>query len=199
MSNTFFSLVRKTILATMLLATSSSYAQLIIDSGQLVGATNVAVSGYGTYNVSFEDGSCSSVFSGCDSLSDFAFSSFEETIAAGHALLDQVFLDSGLGLFDSNPALINGCEDAGKCIVFIPHKLTDDWVFSQNIVNSASEVNDTISYSSNLGHDQSILGRANTTFAVFTQVSAVPTPTSVWLFALALIGLVTLKRKKTCN
>ncbi len=196
MSTLFFSFIRKVCFATALLSAANSHAGLIVISGELVGATGVVISGLGTYDVSFEDGTCASVFTGCDELSDFGFASVDQTISAGQALLEQVFVDSEFGLFDSIPALIRGCEDDNKCIALIPNKLTESWVFSQNIVNSTSESADKVSWSSNLGYDQSIVGRSNTTFAVFTQVVPVPTPASVLLFGFALISLVRFKRKK---
>ena len=35
-------------------------------------------------------------------------------------LLDQVFLDSAVGSFDSNPVLTNGCENAASCRLVTP-------------------------------------------------------------------------------
>ena len=50
-------------------------------SGQLTGATGVDVSGT-LYDVTFEEGSCAEVFSGCDNVSDdFDF----DTVAAAEA------------------------------------------------------------------------------------------------------------------
>jgi hypothetical protein len=195
LSTLFFGFIRKVCLATLLLGAANGHAGLIIESGELVGATNVVVSGFGTYDVSFEDGSCASVFSGCDELSDFAFTNNDQTSAASQALLNQVFIDSELGLFDSTPALTRGCEDNTKCIAFIPYKLDASWVFSKNLINSSSDSGDKESYTSNLGFEQSIIGRTNTTFAVFTQVVQVPTPASSLFFGFALITLIRFKRK----
>jgi len=191
MKNTLLNLA----VAAILLISSSSNAALIVVSDELLGATDVYVSGLGTYNISFQDGSCSNIFSGCDSLSDFAFNNFDDAFAAGQALLEQVFIDSTYGQFDSKPELIAGCEDFDQCIALIPHKLTSEWVFSKNIINSKSEANDRLSYTSNLGHDQDIFVRPNTTFAVFTKVTKVPSPSSMWLFGTALIALIRFKLK----
>ncbi len=174
----------------------NSNAGLIINSGELQGATGIVISGLGTYDVSFEDGSCADFFFGCDELSDFAFTSYEQVIAASQALLDQVFIDSYLGLFDSNPALIRGCEDDSKCIALIPYKLTKSWVLSKNLINSNSESGDEHSYTTNLKYNQSILGRSNSTFAVFTLVAQVPTPATALLFGSALITLISFRREK---
>lgn len=194
----FFRFIRKVCLATVLLVATNSQAGLIVDSGELIGATGIEITGFGTYDVSFEDGSCADLFSGCDELSDFAFNNLDQVRAAGQALLDQVFVDSDLWLFDTDPALTRGCEDETKCIAFIPYKFLDNWVIGKNLINANIEGGDKPGYATNLGIDQSIAVRSNTTFAVFTKVAQVPTPPSVLLFGSALIVLVSLKRKKSC-
>ncbi|KGJ94881.1 hypothetical protein [Colwellia psychrerythraea] len=196
MSRAIFSFIRKVCLVTALLGATNSQAGLIVVSGELIGATGVVISGLGTYDVSFEDGSCASVFSGCDTLSDFSFTSSDHVISAGRALLEQVFVDSEFGQFDSSPELIRGCEDGNKCIALIPNKFSPSWVFSQNIVNYSDNGTDKISFNSNLARDQSILDRSNSTFAVFTKVAQIPTPATALLFGSALFGLVSFKRKK---
>jgi len=196
LSTLFFSFIRKVCLATALLGAANSHAGLIIDSGELIGATGIKVAGVGTYNVSFNDGSCADLFTGCDEVSDFAFNNFDDVRAAGQALLDQVFVDSTLGQFDTSPALTRGCEDENKCIAFIPYKFLNNWVISKNIINANNESGDKHSYTTNLGIDQSILARANTTFAVFTKVEQVPTPATALLFGAAFLALVRLRLKK---
>jgi len=182
-------------LAVVLFLSSSSHAALIVVSDELVGATDIVISGLGTYDVSFQDGSCANIFSGCDSLSDFSFDSYEQVHAASQALLEQIFIDTTLGQFDSNPELIAGCEDFDKCIALIPYKLDIDWVFSKNIINSKNEADDRLYYTTNLGRDQSVVDRSNTTFAVFTKVIKVTSPATAWLFLTASIGLISLNRK----
>jgi len=194
LSTLFFSFIRKVCLATALLSAANSHAGLIVDSGKLIGATGIEVVGFGTFDVSFEDGSCADLFSGCDQLSDFEFNSFDQVRAAGQALLDQVFIDSELGQFDSNPTLTNGCEDDNKCISFIPYKFLDNWVMGKTIINANSEGGDKHSYTTNLGIEQSIANRSNTTFALFTKVVEVPTPATAFLFGSALIALVSFRR-----
>jgi len=183
-------------MSTALLLATNSQAGLIVDSGELIGATGIELAGFGLYDVSFEDGSCADIFSGCDELSDFTFKNYDQVRAASQALLDQVFIDSDLWQFDTDPTLIRGCEDDTKCIAFIPYKFLDNWVMGKNLVNASIESNDKHSYTTNLGIDQSIAGRSNTTFAVFTKVAQVPSPPSILLFGSALIALVSLRRKK---
>jgi len=179
-----------------LLAATNSQAGLIMESGELIGATDIEIAGFGTYNVFFEDGSCAELFSGCDEITDFAFNDLDQVRAASQALLDQVFIDSNLWLLDTDPTLTRGCEDDAKCIAFIPYKFLDNWVIGKNLVNASMENGDKHGYATNLGIDQSIAVRSNTTFAVFTKVVQVPAPPSVLLFSSALIFLVSLKRKQ---
>jgi hypothetical protein len=89
--------------------------QLVNGSGILTGATGVNVSGT-LYDVSFLEGSCQSLYSGCDASADFTFQTSANAQTAAQALLDQVFLDTLAGSFDSNPGLTFGCE-AGNSIL----------------------------------------------------------------------------------
>lgn len=85
------------------LAFSTQAAVQIVEQGKLTGATGVDVDGT-LYDVSFQEGSCMSLFNGCTS---FTFG-IEQARVATSALLDQVLIDSQEGLFDSNPALTWG-------------------------------------------------------------------------------------------
>ena len=98
------------VLAVALTASSAHHAILIVNgSGILTGATGVNVNGT-LYDVTFVDGSCVSLFDGCDSVSDFDFSSADDAGDASQALLNQVFLDGPDGNFDSAPQeLTFGC------------------------------------------------------------------------------------------
>jgi hypothetical protein len=66
-----------------------------VNAGQLIGASDVSVLGT-RYDVSFVEGTCAAVFSGCDEPSDLSFTDEDSGIAAAQALLDQVFLDTGV-------------------------------------------------------------------------------------------------------
>jgi hypothetical protein len=97
-------------------ATPAISATLIVDaSGKLTGATDVSVLGT-VYDVVFLDGTCASVFNGCDDHEDFAFSNSRDAPLAALALLDQVLVSS----FDDSPALTSGCTDPLRCSVWIP-------------------------------------------------------------------------------
>jgi hypothetical protein len=111
-----------------LMFTSSAFAVPIVDtSGRLLGASNVLVLGF-EYDVEFLKGPCGDLFTGCDEPLDFAFSDLTSVRAAGQALLDQVFLDADGYLFDSHPITLAGCDWSGTgrpptntaCFVWTP-------------------------------------------------------------------------------
>jgi hypothetical protein len=106
-------------LLACLFISNANAAVLQISSGILTGATGVVVNSQ-TYNVVFRDGTCESVFAGCDAVSDFVFQTQASALAASQALLDQVFLDGVSGQFDSNPALTAGCASSSVCNAFTP-------------------------------------------------------------------------------
>jgi hypothetical protein len=94
--------------------TASHAAVLRIDpaTSELLGATGVNVGGT-LYDVDFLDGYCFTLFSGCDSESDFIFPTLATAAAASQALLDQVFVDTAEGKYDSDPTLTRGIGDFG--------------------------------------------------------------------------------------
>ena len=110
------------VLLAIQFASAAPAAELIVDgSGELTGATGVDVGGT-LYDVAFVDGTCASLFSGCDELADFTFQTDAAAAAAAQALLDQVFLDGGLGAFDTAPELTSGCSvGSGACSVITPY------------------------------------------------------------------------------
>ena len=102
----------------------ASAATLIVDgAGRLIGAADVDVGGT-LYDVEFADGSCTSLFDGCDSIDDFTFVTQAEATAAAQALLDQVLVDGPAGQFDSVPSQVAGCAGATSvlsgCAFLIP-------------------------------------------------------------------------------
>lgn len=80
-------------------------ATLTVVGRVLQGATNVLVGG-SLYDVSFRDGTCLSLFDGCNEASDFTFQSAIAADAASAALLVQIF---GAGdIYDTNPSKTRG-------------------------------------------------------------------------------------------
>ncbi len=70
----------------LLASSSASAATLNVSGGQLLGASGVIVDG-SSYNVQFLDGTCISLYNGCDALSDFTFQTVAAVVLASQALL----------------------------------------------------------------------------------------------------------------
>ena len=112
----------------------ASAATLTIDAfGKLTGATGVDVGGT-LYDVAFVDGSCITLFNGCDSAADFDFTTPTAANAAGQALLDQVLT----GVFDLFPFLTFGCTGFSGCGILTPWQMSNDSVSLAITVNSVS-------------------------------------------------------------
>jgi len=108
---------------------SGHAAILKFDSGLLIGADDVSVGG-NSYQIRLVDGTCASLYNGCDELSDLPFSTKEDADAASQALIDQIFVDEN-GDIDLVPSLTFGCELEGvNCRMFTPWGL-----FGPNGVN----------------------------------------------------------------
>ena len=110
----------------------ASAASLIVDgTGQLLGARDVSISGI-LYEVQFRDDSFTNIFgdaSGLDAHSE------AEARLFGQALIDQVFVDSASGLFDTDPELIHGCEGTNACEVLIPFAVVGTQVSNVHAIN----------------------------------------------------------------
>jgi hypothetical protein len=165
------------------LASPAGAATLITNgNGKLTGATGVTV--YGTsYDVEFVEGTCLSLFGGCDNASDFNFG--PEAEFAAQALFDQVFIDGPAGQFDTNPGQVFGCS--GECSILIP------WLTVDGVFTAAYAYNATLDAADLTGLvSQNLIDRYDTTsdrFAVFARftpsAAAVPEP-STW--AMMLLG-----------
>jgi hypothetical protein len=178
-------LVAVWVLATT--AAQSSAAETIVTNGKLLGATGVLVNG-SSYDVSFVDGTCAALFSGCDQITDFVFQDSAAARAASQALLDQVFL----GIYDTNPELTSGCASTSACTAFTPFFISGDSATVAQALNrsgaqSDSVPNNTVQHRlTNTGSGMS--GHGNFTYAVWT-VQAVPEP-STWLMMILGFGMV---------
>lgn len=159
-------------------------AVLNVDTnGQLTGATGLLVNGQ-HYDVSFEDGRFVDLFP--TGYLPFISTSTQATSFA-NALLDQVFLDSALGTFDTNPALTNGCTVS--CRLWVPYQ---NYQFNPNnaqiiFAENTSALDSVGQYTAPKTHNTS--GNANLAYAVFSvsQVSAVPEPNTAIAFTIGFI------------
>ena len=168
-------------------------ATLIVNAGKLVGATGVDVLGT-LYDVSFVDGTCAQVFDNCDDAADFQFSTDESALAAAQALIDQVFIDSAAGSFDSNPDLVLGCENVVFCSAIIP--IMVDGPPNNPIVKAAGATNvfnaqpgETLVFTFGAGFNS--FDTPQNVYAKFSAAnpSAVPEP-STWAMLVFGFGLV---------
>ena len=173
--------------AMTMIGTSASAATLIIVGGELTGAKGVDVNG-SLYEVSFKDGTCEALFSGCDEPSDFAFNDADSATQAAHALLDQVFL----GEFDLFPERTTGCEDLFFCRAEIPTGFSGRFLLQgQMAVNTGGGLdfdNVALFVHPPPPHDNS--RSAISTYAIFTpSVSVVPEP-ATWAMMIVGFGAV---------
>lgn len=165
----------------------------------LRGANGVVVNGL-TYNVEFRDGTCFSIYSGCDEATDFAFNSAAGATAASQALITQVFGNDDV--YDVDPDRTRGIDASFGGLIYTPY------LFLADVMQVAVEC------AANLeGNARDVAGCGNSrfqttldfrhlddsTFARWTQVPAVPVPAAVWLFGTALIGLVGFSKRKSRN
>jgi hypothetical protein len=171
--------------ALFLCVSGANAATLNVVSGQLVGASGVDVGGT-LYDVEFRKGSCIDLYDGCDSPSDFTFTSALEAEAASQALLDQVFIDVEAGDFDSVPSLTTRCQNIDRCNVFTPFAANADFVVANAAANfrQGSSSDTTFQESFPATND----GSQNDT-SVGAIWSLVPEPSTALLMGLGLFGL----------
>ena len=166
-------------------------ATLEVVGGQLVGASNVDVGGT-LYDVAFVEGTCISVFDGCDSADDFAFSDLATANLASQALVDQVFLDVAAGNFDTEPASTFGCTHATVGSVQTPYAVIDVESVAMGVaLNTTPETGDGIGNGPNGRTTDSALGAGQFyVLAVWTPVAAPTVPAVPGPGRLVLLGLI---------
>ncbi|WP_282608506.1 hypothetical protein [Pelagibius sp. Alg239-R121] len=163
--------------------TAQALPILNIESGQLTGAQNLKIGGK-LFDVQFVEGSCISIFDGCDEASDFVFSNEAEAFGAGQALLNLVFLDSLDGMFDSSPALTFGCTSSQNCAVAIPFAVSPMPDAVGVVLARNEEGVDTDSLTSQLTvKDFDSAMSSSGVYGHFTPHASVPEMGTLWLFA----------------
>ncbi len=197
------------ILALTIYPIFSYSATLIVNNGTLMGATGVTVNG-SLYDVSFQDGTCIELYNGCNDNTNFLFTNPNDLndddllYTAMNALLDQVFIDSSLGLFDQQPNLMNGCNVPGGCNITTPLWVseagglgvivTHNWAQEhQDVVSIGGGPYNTIDFSPQPGVDFDI-----NVYAVWS-VSPIPEPSTyiLILIGLGIIGAMSYNQLKT--
>lgn len=181
------------IAATWLLATNSFAANLTVENGQLTGATGVDVDGT-IYDVQFLDGFYSDTF---QDASDLDVTTEAQARLFGQALMDQVFVDTAEGLFDSDPELTFGCGNLNECIAWIPFDIDFNTfeVTAILAINRRAGAVQPEGVRDVPGINGYLNNFADDTNWVYADWQVVPVPAAVWLFVSALGVLGWLRRR----
>lgn len=150
---------------------------LQVEKGVLIGASGVNVNGK-SYDVFFLDDLCANLFSGCNSSSNFTFQDSQSATNASAALINEVFVNSNLGRFDTQD-MTRGCSTFPftDCQIITPYAVHSDvlsYAVAQNAPNCFGLCDLTYIHYDEIGLvDSSVLSRYTaSTFALWTPVVA---------------------------
>ena len=191
MNNKLISIIA---LALLVMVGSHARAGLIFNNtnDQLLGADNVLVNGM-LYDVRFMDGTCVSLYTGCDDVSDFLFQTPVTATAALQALTDMFAATN----YTPTPGVFSGCEDSKSdvCNIVNPYKRNSgNQASAERLVYRPGFRNVVFSTMFDVEDDSTIAGRTN--FAVWKTAVKVNSPSTVAIFALGLLGLASRRFKK---
>jgi PEP-CTERM motif len=189
-------LVAALLLLGALLQNSQASVVRQFANGLLTGATGVSVNGV-IYDVSFQDGSCDSLFANC---TNFAFTTSVDAIAASDALLGQVIHYAPNDLYDNDPTKTNGCSVLDFCLIATPFLASNGFEAGYAVMNYplGSQFPDgTAPESGPVAYDLSLTGAA--VYAVWVAeptVITVPEPSSLALLGASGLALVWARRRR---
>jgi hypothetical protein len=190
-------------LVATLYVMSASAAAVTTAGGYLTGASRVDIGG-SFYDVTFlGSGSCAAAYDGCDEVSDFFFQSLAEANAASQALLDQVFLDTSAGDFDSFPGLTLGSVSTLPCWATTVYGMTadDKFFMASHALNFSFDwwagENDGVRQSAKYLPSYRSTNLIYAQWSHSADISEVPIPATVWLLGSGLLGLAgAIKKRK---
>jgi len=161
-------------------------------NGVLIGVSGFQFEGQ-TYDITFQDGTCVDLFSGCDSESDFPFPS--ESEALDFSLQLSSLLNVNLG---TNFGRVMGC-DPSNCSIAVPTTL----FAAPGATPIVGAVGPIVSngfippvFSSGFGLDETLFTTFLSDPFTYARVTAVPLPATVWLFLSGVGALVGMRKLK---
>lgn len=157
-------------------------------NNQLLGARNIDVAGT-LFDVEFLDGTCVSLFTGCDDSGDFVFANGSDAQAASIALLEQVFLDVEFGDFDTTPSLTRGIDHELHGVILTPYIVAHGVLQFATVNNYSVEAVDNIQLGQLSAGVFTFVTGESSVWAVWKVATDVPEPSTVILLFLGFAGL----------
>jgi hypothetical protein len=181
-------------LALAFLAMPAPAATLVVNGDELEGADGVLVNGV-AYNVRFVDGSCFSLYGGCDALGDLPFTTQADADAASQALIDQIFIAAN-GAFDTDPELTAGCEEDDFCAIFTPYGFIIPTIVQFSVAGNSPTLDPVLGTTGEPGLDTT--DRSDDVFAVWERATvAVPEPSALAVLVGAAAGVLAGRRRRS--